>query len=86
MFALVKGWKNTEVTFLQVVKNDVQKWYSFLSPSELKDKYIINVTATNICLNCDNPVKKPEEKIILKSADFGEQNETGGQFSSTTAV
>lgn len=30
----------------------------------IKNKYIINITATNIsCYNCDNPVKEPEEKF-----------------------
>ncbi|XP_044025457.1 adhesion G-protein coupled receptor G2-like [Siniperca chuatsi] len=31
---------------------------------QVQDKYFINITATNkSCLNCDNPVKKPEKEL-----------------------
>lgn len=62
--------KLTGVTFLHDVKNAIA-WnktrYLFLSDPRIKDKYTINITApeSKRCLNCNNPVKKPDKEIDL---------------------
>ncbi|XP_071323975.1 adhesion G-protein coupled receptor G5-like [Trachinotus anak] len=38
------------------------------SGPKTKDKYIINITAqSENCMNCDNPVKRPETEIVLNT-------------------
>lgn len=60
---------------------------SFCEKLHFNDKYTINTTNERAyCINCDNPIKEPEEKIVVNiSSDTPLENEDGGVDASAAA-